>query len=334
MSELTPEEYAAALDRLLDGVDGAGAADAQVRADTESIAKALGLIGGALAAEGGAPAAAGSVSPAAAGGATVVQLSGWRSKLNPRVLAAAATLIVLLGVGIPVALSSGGGTSSSDTAALRAPESATADAATGGVATTGAALAAPQPLADDAYSGTNTAAGAAEAPADAGGNGGGGPATAGAGGGVPAPAAAPNAAGGQTSDTKSAKSAASQAAEDAARQAATPEFEQAVACARAIVIGSVTAVQPDPDGRHVTITVLVEKWIAPTKTGPLSVSYRVLGPTMNTPGPDESVYVGQRRLFVFGPSEDERAYAFPQSSWPETRKKIAAIREQRAGQGC
>src|SRR5689334_928648 len=88
-------EYAAALDRLLDGLEADGPADAQVRADTDAIAKALGLIGGALAGEGGGvTAAAGPVPPVAAGG-TVVAMSSWRSKLNPRVLAAAATLIVL-----------------------------------------------------------------------------------------------------------------------------------------------------------------------------------------------------------------------------------------------
>ncbi|HVE25251.1 MAG TPA: hypothetical protein VNC22_07605 [Sporichthya sp.] len=329
-------EYAAALDRFLDGLldDGAagGPADAAVRADTDAIAKALGLIGGALAADGGGVTATAGAVPPAATGATVVAMSSWRSKLNPRVLAAAATLVVLLGVGIPVALSTGGGSSHNDSAAMGEPESATdraaTDSATGAGAPTAPQAGPPAPLAADAYAnGSATTTGTAGTTAGA----------------VPGAASAPGttgtdtsgtAAGGSAMDPKSAKSAASQAAADAERQAATPEFEQAVACARAIVIGTVTGVAPDTDGRHLRITVLVEKWIAPNKTGPLSVTYRVLGPTANSPGADESVYVGMRRLFVFAASEDERVYSFQEAAWPETKQKIAAIREKRAGQGC
>jgi len=332
-------EYAAALDRFLDGLldDGAagGPADAAVRADTDAIAKALGLIGGALAADGGGVTATAGAVPPAAAGATVVAMSSWRSKLNPRVLAAAATLVVLLGVGIPVALSTGG-SSQNDSAAMGAPESATdraaTDSATGAGAPTAPQAGAPAPLAADAYAngsatttgtaGTTAGAAPGAAPGAAGGTGTTGTDTSG------------TAAGGSAMDPKSAKSAASQAAADAERQAATPEFEQAVACARAIVIGTVTGVAPDTDGRHLRITVLVEKWIAPNKTGPLSVTYRVLGPTANSPGADESVYVGMRRLFVFAASEDERVYSFQEAAWPETKQKIAAIREKRAGQGC
>jgi hypothetical protein len=98
-------------------------------------------------------------------------------------------------------------------------------------------------------------------------------------------------------------------------------------------VGTVTAVRPAPDGSHYDVTILVSEWIAPG-SGPLSVTHRVLGNLANSPGEDESVRVGMRRLFVVAASPEERIYAFRQADWPETRKKIAAIRAERAGTGC
>ncbi|WP_019875722.1 hypothetical protein [Sporichthya polymorpha] len=320
--EPDPEEYAAALDRLLDGIEGTAPADAAVRADTDSIARALGLIGGALAAEEGGTPAATPLPPAAAGG-TVVAMSSWRSKLNPRVLAAAASLVVVLGVGVPLAVNSTGGSGSNDsTTALGVPESA-ADRAAGAPAAPAPADAfAADPggdlkaeaLSDDAGAGTNAAVPGT---------------TSGSAGGVAAAEQAPPP---MAADAPPAPAAA-KTANDAARQAATPQFADAVACARGIFTGTITAVQPAPDGAHYDVTVLVEEWIAPT-SGPVSVTHRVFGSTANSPGEDETVRVGLRRLFVVAASESERIYSFRPKDWAATKQRIAAIRAERSGQSC
>lgn len=310
---MDPEEYAAALDRLLDGLDANGPADAQVRADTDAIAHALGLIGGALAAEGSGVSAAGAVPSGAAGGATVVQLSSWRSKLNPRVLAAAASLVVLLGVGVPIALSaSGGGDADESSSALSAPEIAADRAA--------ALESAGEDAGNDAFS---TEDGAAVGTTDAATGAAAGAATdTSAGSAVPGSAAAPMAQG----DTLAAR-------QKAAKQAGDAAFANAVACARAIVIGTITAVQPAPDGAHFNVTILVEEWIAPS-SGPLTVTYSVFGSTANSPGVDENVNAGQRRLFVVAASPEERIYAYRQKDWAQTREQIARVRAERAGEAC
>lgn len=298
------DDYAAALDRLLDGLDGDGPADAQVRADTEAIARGLGLIGGALGAEGEHRGAA-----AAAPAATVVAMSSWRSKLNPRVLAAAASLAVVIGVGIPLAVSSTGGGDSDDAAtALSVPENAT-DGAGAVPQAESAADAFAQPGAP-ATTGTGSAAGGA-AP-------------------DPAPAAAAPMAG-QDAAAKSGNTLALR--EEAAKRAAAETFAADVACARAIFVGTITGLQPMPDGRHFTVSFLVEDWIVPD-SGPVTASYEVLGSTVNSPGLDENTVPGQRRLFIVPASPDARMYAYREKDWAETRKQIAAVRKDRAGEGC
>ena len=304
MSEpLDPEAYAAALDRLLDGMEGDGPADVQVRADTEAIARGLGLIGGALGADGVQREAA-----AAAPAATVVSMSSWRSKLSPRVLAAAASLVVVLGVGIPLAVSStGGGADDEATSALSAPEAA-GDRATAAQAESDAGGDGfAQPGTADA-AGSAAAGGAAEAAP-----------------GAPAPMAA------QDSAAKSGNTLA--AREEAARQAAARTFAADVACARAIFVGTITGLQPMPDGKHFTVSFLVEDWIVPD-SGPVAASYEVLGSTVNSPGLDENTVPGQRRLFIVPASPDARMYAYREKDWAETRKQIAAVRKDRAGEGC
>lgn len=302
------DAYAAALDRLLDGLDGDGPADAQVRADTEAIARGLGLIGGALSAEGADRGAA-----AAAPAATVVAMSSWRSKLNPRALAAAASLVVVLGVGIPLAVSSTGGGDSDDAAtALSAPEVAADRAGSLPQAESAAgddAFAQPGSAGADETTGTGAAAGAATDPAP----------------GVAAPMAA------QDSAAKSGATLESREAE--AKRAAAATFATDVACARAIFVGTITGLQPMPDGRHFTVSFLVEDWIVPG-SGPVAASYEVLGSTVNSPGLDENTVPGQRRLFIVPASPDARMYAYREKDWAETRKQIAAVRKDRAGEGC
>lgn len=304
------EEYAAALDRLLDGLDGDGPADAQVRADTEAIARGLGLIGGALSAEGAHRGAA-----AAAPAGTVVAMSSWRSKLNPRVLAAAASLFVVIGVGIPLAVSStGGGSDDEVSAAQSAPEVAadSAGALQPESAAGGDAFAQPGApgTVDAGTATTGTAAGGAaeQAPAAA------------------APMAAQDSAAKSSGNTLASR-------EEAARQAAAQTFATDVACARAIFIGTITGLQPMPDGKHFTVSFLVEDWIVPD-SGPVATSYEVLGSTVNSPGLDENTVPGQRRLFLVPASPDARMYAYREKDWAETRKQIAAVRKDRAGEGC
>ncbi|HUR75248.1 MAG TPA: hypothetical protein VMZ00_13300 [Sporichthya sp.] len=327
-SGVDPEAYGAALDRLLDGLldDPAAdsSADAQVRADTETLARALGLIGGALAAEGGGvTAAAGAVPPtagSAAGGATVVQLSSWRSKLNPRVLAAAASLIVLLGVGIPVALSSSGGRSDDAATAMDAPDAQQERAGAPAAAVPGSA---PAPLAADGFTapGTDSAGTGAAGATNPGTVASGGAAKDSAALADQAPAQPMAGASGVAPETK------------AARDAGQAAFADAVACARAIFVGTITSVQPTPDGAHYKVSFLVENWIAPA-SGPVTATYDVYGSTANSPGVDENILAGQRRLFVVPASNEERIYAYKEKDWAATKKQIKAVRDERAGEGC
>jgi hypothetical protein len=304
------DAYAAALDRFLDGLDdldAGGPADAQVRADTEAIARGLGLIGGALSAEGAHRGAA-----AAAPAGTVVAMSSWRSKLNPRVLAAAASLFVVIGVGIPLAVSStGGGDSDEMSSAQGAPEVAADTAGAAPQAESDGGDAFPQPGAVAGTTGTGSAtAGAAAEQAPA--------------------AAAPMAA--QDSAAKSGNNTLA-SREEAARRAAAQTFANDVACARAIFVGTITGLQPMPDGQHFTVSFLVEDWIVPD-SGPMTASYEVLGSTVNSPGLDENTVPGQRRLFLVPASPDARMYAYREKDWAETKKQIAAVRKDRAGEGC
>jgi hypothetical protein len=131
-------------------------------------------------------------------------------------------------------------------------------------------------------------------------------------------------------DPSAAKSGASAESQAASANAA---FANAVACARAIFVGTVTSVQPEADGQHFKVTFLVEDWIVPD-SGAVTVTYRTYGSTANSPGQDENVLAGQRRLFIVPGSEEERVSAYREKDWPETKKQIKAVRDERAGQGC
>lgn len=325
------DAYAAALDRLLDGLepeaDGpeAAAAGAQASADIDSITRALGLIGNTLAAEGsGVGAAAGAAPPVAEAGGVVVAMSSWRSKLNPRVLAAAAVGLLVIGLGVPIAMSTGGGDSDESANALdapsaqtavapAAPDSATAaDTAAGLTATTSGGFAAGSPATD---TGAATVPGAAndattnKTAADT----------------LSAPEAAPAPAAGSLADTAPKSSSA------AKRDAATSAFSDAVACARAILVGQITAVQPGSTAGRVKVTLLVTSWITPS-TGPALITYEVGMADALTPDGSEKLTAGQRRLFVFPAKPSAQAYAYPDSQ--ESRDKVAAVRSERSGEGC
>ncbi len=145
--------------------------------------------------------------------------------------------------------------------------------------------------------------------------------------------AAKDAAAVQDSQTGAGPAAKGANAESTTRQNASAAFADAVACARGIFVGTITAVQPETDGQHFRVTFLVEDWIVPS-SGAVTVTYRIYGSTANSPGTDENVLGGQRRLFIVPGSEEERISAYREKDWAETKKQIKAVRDERAGEGC
>ncbi|MBA3744938.1 MAG: hypothetical protein H0X00_18780 [Sporichthya sp.] len=249
-------------------------------------------------------------------------MSSWRTKLNPRVLAAAASLVVVLGVGIPLSMSATGGSDNDESAtAAGAPESAL-DRAAAPVAPEAKTMAG-----DDAFGTTTDSAAGSLPPTDAGTTGTGTTTGALPGSGQAADSQAledsRNAAPAPVAGASSGKAAAG----------ANAAFADAVACARAIFIGNITNVQPAPDGAHFKVTFLVTEWIAPA-SGPVTATYEVYGSTVNSPGVDENIIAGQRRLFVVPASPEERMYAYREKDWTATKKQIKAVRDERAGEGC
>jgi hypothetical protein len=214
---------AAALARVLDGVDveaGADAAtrDAQARAaaDVALISRAFGVIGEALAAP-----VEGSAAPPAADDAepdNVVVLPLWRRRPGRTMLAAAASIAVLaLGTTV-IVTNSGAKPHSADTAAGPAP------------------AAEPQPQLRESQGLYANSAGAAAGDSAAG-----------------APAASPMA---------PAKAAAPAAKSGTADDGTGESLADAVACARGVFIGKVVSIRP-ASGDQVSLTLRVSDWISP-----------------------------------------------------------------------
>jgi hypothetical protein len=327
---------AVALAAVLDGAGPPAGSDAAARAaheraaaDVKLLARMLGLIGDSLAESGSDEKSGVSVVPGAsvgtdrqdidsadpggaspASGAVIVAL---RRRPFGRVLATAASLIVVFGLGTAV-LTRGGGESVPESAPIppaaltRAPEAP--DAAFGprlaksGVAETpeGATAMVPN-LRRNATMAAPNVASAPEAKAA--------PA---------APLAAPGA------------PAAIEAAPDASTSArsapgATP-LDQAVACARAILIGRVLSVTTD--GRGTTLTLRVDEWITPA-AGPTSISYAIGGLDATTDNGPAKLMVGQRRLFVVPRSSSAPAYDFAGPDFAAARAEVARAQRRAAG---
>ncbi|MGQ0632666.1 MAG: hypothetical protein ACT4P1_16745 [Sporichthyaceae bacterium] len=320
----TPDAYEAALDRLLDGLEadpsvgGEGAAaQAEAASDVAALSKALSLIGDALAAES-APAA---VAPIAAGGATVVPIAGRRPWMNPRILAAAATLAFAFGFGIPVALSVGGGSGDESSISAGGSLSDTAESAQNRAR-----------LRDEAAAGETTADTAAEAPAAAGAIQPPPPVPLVTAGKAEAGAADAPAAPAPESDGFSAPSAPQEAAP--AKQAKRFDgFADSVGCARAIMIGTVTAITPTREPSQVQLTIAVTEWISPAAGAPV-VSYVVTGPVAITSKGEEKLQIGDRRLFVIPGADTDVVRTFRQPEWEGARERIATAQAEQAGADC
>lgn len=335
----------AALARVLDGLGPAqGAADAHARAsaDVAALTRALGLIGDELSAgddapfpAAGAPSAdaatadAGAVDGSGApadpdqtgraegdGDAEVVPLPWWLRRPSHAVVAAAASLTVILGLALPAALNdgiglTGGGSDSAEpvaqqpaqAAAGRAEESELDEALTRENSTGAEAFRATPESAPQQAAGA-----AAEAPA------------------ADAPAAQASAADAAAATSKKSGKAAKGSAEDLR---AAPSFAEAVACARAIVVGQVADVVPGArDGRY-RLTLRVTEWITP-ESGPGQVTYVVTGPTAAVQGPDEQLRAGQRRLFIVPDDKDARVRTFT-APYDDVRERIASARDRADG---
>lgn len=214
---------AAALARVLDGLDAEAGADAATRdayaraaVDVAEISRALGMIGDALAAPADGPAAPTAEEDPAPD--NVVALPLWRRRPGRTMLAAAASIAVIgLGVTVVVANSGDDGHSSDTMATAPVP----------------AAVPPPQMRESQGLyansAGTAATDSAAGAPA--------------------APAAAPMA---------PAKAAAKTAGDDGTGES----LADAVACARGVLIGTVVSIRA-ASGDQVSLTLRVTDWITP-----------------------------------------------------------------------
>jgi hypothetical protein len=321
---------AAALAAVLDGAGppagsdpAARAAHERAEADVALVARMLGLIGDTLAGPesdvgSGIPSAVPRTSArvdrlgAPATSAVIVPLRRRRRSVG-RVLATAASLIVVFGLGTAV-LTRSGGDSVPQSAPVppavvpQAPEAPGAPVAPrlakSGVVETpdgAAAPAAPAPnLRRNATMVAPNLESAPEAKAA--------PA---------APAAAPSAPEAAPGASMSARSA----------PGATP-LDQAVACARGILIGRVLSVATN-EGRT-SLTLRVDEWISPA-SGPTSITYSVGGLDATTDNGPEKLTVGQRRLFVVPRSSSSPVHDFAGPDFDAARAEVAQAQRRTAG---
>ena len=299
----TPEDEAraaldaAALARVLDGLDPESGADNLAReahqravADVALISRAFGVLGDALAAP--LPAAAGAEPAADEASAEVIALPLWRRRPGRTMLAAAASIAVMgLGATVIVANSNDDGGSSSATAAgAPSPNDMQAPAA-------------PAPEAQyrsNALSATGSAAGDSSAAAPA--------------------AAAP-----------AAKSAAATKAGSAAYDDGTGEsLVDAVACARGIFIGQVVSINP-ASGDQVSLTFKVSNWLTPG-SGPSRITYTV--GDSDADGTGGKLKKGQERLFVVPRSTSASVYTFLGPDYDAAKAKIAKAQDQDKNVQC
>jgi hypothetical protein len=288
---------AAALARVLDGLEldldaDDAARDAQERAaaDVASIGRAFGVLGEAFA----APAAEPAVDDDTAEN-NVVALPLWRRRPGRTILAAAASIAVMgLRITVVVANNDDG---SNDT-----NHSATA-AGGAAVMQAPAAPAAPAPEAQyrsNAQSATGSAADSASAAAPA--------------------AAAPAAAAAGTTAAKSSKAASTKASDDGTGES----LEDAVACARGILIGEVVSIKPG-SGDLFTVTLKVTDWISPG-SGPTQITYTVGDDDAD--GSGGKLKAGQKRLFVVPRSTSASVYTFTGPDYSLARSKIAKAQNE------
>jgi hypothetical protein len=292
---------AAALSRVLDGLDVPDDADeatadahARAAADVALLSRAFGVLGDALAAEPAAPARIDVPD-------NVVALPLWRRRPGRIFLAAAASIAVMgLGLGVLVANNDDGGSDVNHSA-------------TAGGAAVAQAPPAPMDAERSSASGYATNSAAADSTATA-------PLAA-----APAApaAAAPAAAAASAPTAKTAKSA---SADDGTGES----LEDAVACARGILIGRIVSFTPATGGK-VSLTLDVTEWISPG-SGPARVTY-VVGDN-DEDGSGSTLKKGQQRLFVVPRSTSASVYTFVGPDYDAAKAKVAKAQAADADQQC
>ncbi|MGQ0468198.1 MAG: hypothetical protein ACT4QG_23135 [Sporichthyaceae bacterium] len=313
---------AEALSRVLDGRDLHPDADVAEREaheraedDIAALRRALLLIVDTLA----EPAAVAPIVAAAAPtaeededrGAVVLPFVA-RLRAKAPILAAAASLVAVVGLGFAVV-----GTGGSDNDATSVAQQPAADVP---------AAAAPEAYAGGLSSGrsADTATAADEASATE-------------------AAAAPKAAKAEKSEKESAPAAGTAESLSGEVQADTAPkspakstkkdsasaLDTAVSCSRAIFVGTVFSIVPSGDGFR--LTVLISDAIAQTSTG--LQTYVVGQNYLQTPSGREDLTMGREFLFVIPQSTSAAAYGFVDPT-AEDRKQVDAARERADGADC
>lgn len=302
---------AEALARVLDGLEIDADADADERAaqtraedDVAALSRAFALMGAALAEPSATPAEDDE-------GAVVVPFAA-RLRQRAPVLAAAASLVAIVGLGAVLVGHDGFDTSDGDSApvaqapaadvpAAAAPEAAAEaveDSAAGTSTTSGAAAA------DKAVE--RKAATAAKAESD------------------PTAQSSP----GETEAASGTLSNAPQPKKDSAKFAA---LDAAVACNRGIFVGTVVTVLPSGTGYR--LTVAISDWIAPS-AGPAVGDFQIGGNFAITDDGRRNLTAGQEFLFVIPQATNRPVRAFPGPDYTEARKQVADSRQRTKAGGC
>jgi hypothetical protein len=130
---------------------------------------------------------------------------------------------------------------------------------------------------------------------------------------------------------KSGKAAASTSTKSTSADDGTGEsLEDAVACARGILIGEVVSIEPAA-GDLFSITLKVTDWISPG-SGPTQVTYTVGDDDAD--GSGGHIKKGQRRLFVVPRSTSASVYTFTGPDYDAAKAKIAKAQDVDKDQQC
>lgn len=314
---------AEALSRVLDGLELDADADdterdAHGRAedDVAALRRALLLIGDTLAEPATAPVAAAPVlddSGDDAKGAIVLPFAA-RLRAKAPFLAAAASIVAVIGLGA-VLVNTGGGSENDSATSAQQP---TADVP----AASAPEAAAPEAYADQslrATAGANDTAAATEAAPEA------------------AAAGAPKASKAASKSAPAPTNAEGQSEElptepqskSPARKTDSSALDTAVSCSRAIFVGSVVLVVPSGDGYQ--LTVQISEPIANSRSG--LQTYRIGKNFAQTPDGNEDLTVGREFLFVVPQSRSKAVYAFPNAD-ADARKQVDQARERTKGADC
>jgi hypothetical protein len=306
-----------ALARVLDGLEPAADADdaeraAHVRAeeDVAAIMRAFAVIGDALAAPAEPAVATVPVTDGDEGRGAVLLPFATRLKRRAPILAAAASLIAVVGLGVVLVNDDDLGSRSDDssTSAAQGPNPAALPAMPEStMQRQGEEQGYAGLSADDgdraAAAPASKAAADTAAPADA-----------------EVPPAAESAGGAVTTTKTETKASKSKSALDVA-----------VSCNRGIFIGRVLSITPS--GQRYTLRVAVTEWISPD-SGQAVREFVVGKAYANTPDGRTDLKLGQEWLFVVPASRDSAVRAFAGPDWSDAREQIKVAQQRTADNPC